>query len=186
MRIISGSARGRKLATFDSNQIRPTPDRVREALFSLLSSRFGSIHGLKVLELFAGTGAQSLEAISRGAISALLIEKSPYAINIIKQNISRCGFDAATRVIRGDVLNCLPQTLPCAPFDLILLDPPYQSNVITQVIEKIETLNLLTEGGIICAETAHDETLVYQGTIQKLQSRIYGSTGIHLFGALKE
>ncbi|MFO7576318.1 MAG: 16S rRNA (guanine(966)-N(2))-methyltransferase RsmD [Pelovirga sp.] len=182
MRIISGTARGRKLASFDGIEVRPTPDRVREALFSLLTSRFGSLHGRTVLELFAGTGAQSLEAISRGAATAVVVDQHPDAIALIRDNTRRCGFGDAVTIIQGTLPACLPLVRDAAPFDLILMDPPYNSGLIEQLIEQIATLNLLKDSGIICAETARGDVPQYQGTIVHLQSRSYGSTGVHLFG----
>jgi 16S rRNA (guanine(966)-N(2))-methyltransferase RsmD len=182
MRIIAGSARGKKLAAFDGKQIRPTPDRVREALFSMLVSRFGGLNGLKVLELFAGTGAQSLEALSRGVATAVMIEQSPYAIKLIKDNISACGFDERVIVIPGELPACLNKACQYAPFDMILLDPPYHAGLIDQIIVQIESLNLLAVGGIICAETSRHVVPSYQGALTLLDSRFYGSTAIHLFG----
>jgi 16S rRNA (guanine(966)-N(2))-methyltransferase RsmD len=182
MRIISGTARGRKLASFDGTEVRPTPDRVREALFSLLTSRFGSLHGLTILELFSGTGAQSLEAISRGAATAVVIDQHPGAIALIRENARRCGFADAVTVIQGTLPDCLSLVHDAGPFDLILMDPPYNAGLIEPLIEQIATLNLLQDSGIICAETARRDVPQYQGTIAHLQSRIYGSTGVHLFG----
>jgi 16S rRNA (guanine(966)-N(2))-methyltransferase RsmD len=186
MRIIAGSARGRKLAAFDGKQIRPTPDRVREALFSMLVSRFGGLSDLKVLELFAGTGAQSLEALSRGAATAVLIEQSPYAIRLIKDNISACGYDERATLIPGELPACLDKVCRYAPFNLILLDPPYHAGLTDLVIAKVESLNLLADGGIICAETHRSEIPQYRGTLTALDSRCYGSTAIHLFGLPEE
>ena len=182
MRIISGTARGRQLATFPGGKIRPTPDRVREALFSMLNSRFGSFSGRKVLELFAGSGALSLEALSRGAESAILVDSSAEAARIIGENIQRCHFENRARLIRQDVFKALHQLASAAPFDLILLDPPYRQDLIPQAIEKIESLNLLAENGIICAESEKKEELTDFGTLILLENRVYGSTRIHLFG----
>ncbi len=181
MRIISGSARGRQLASFDGKDIRPTPDRVREALFSILTSRFGSFNGLKVLELFAGSGAQALEAVSRGADSAILVDSGQVAAKTIPENIKRCQFKATVQFIPWDVFNTLPRLEQLGPFDLILLDPPYNKNLIPQVIEKIESLNLLAENGIICAESARDEELSDCGRLKLIESRVYGSSRIHLY-----
>jgi len=181
VRIISGSARGRQLAPISGKDIRPTPDRVREAVFSILTSRFGSFNGLKVLELFAGTGAQSLEALSRGAESAILVDSGIIAEKTIPENIKRCRFESNARFLRQDVFAVLPQLATSDPFDLILLDPPYHQNLLPQVIEKIEHLNLLAENGIICAESAKDEELGDFGTLKLTESRVYGSTRIHLY-----
>ena len=181
MRIISGTARGRQLAPFDGKDIRPTSDRVREAIFSILTSRFGSFNGLKILELFAGSGAQALEALSRGAKSAILVDSGSIAAKTIPENIKRCQFESVTRFLRQDAIAVLSQLDSSDPFDLILLDPPYNQNLLPQVIEKIEHLNLLAENGIICAESARDEELGNFGTLKLTDTRIYGSTKIHLY-----
>ncbi len=181
MRIISGSARGRQLATFSGKDIRPTPDRVREAVFSILVSHCGTFNGLKVLELFAGSGAQSLEALSRGAQAAIMVDYSYVAAQLIDENIQRCRFESSARFLRQDVLTVLPSLTSSAPFDLIFLDPPYKQNLIPTVIKKIENLNLLTENGIICAESAKDESLGDFETLKLIKSRVYGSTRIHLY-----
>jgi 16S rRNA (guanine(966)-N(2))-methyltransferase RsmD len=182
MRIISGTARGRKLVEFSGRGIRPTPDRVREALFSILASRFGSFAGLRVLELFAGSGAQSLEALSRGAQTALLVDASPQACQVIEENIQRCRCPDRARVLRGEALSLLPELTAAAPFQLILLDPPYHQGLIPQALAKIDSLQLLADDGIICAESASDEIVTSSGRLKQLESRRYGSTTIHLFG----
>ncbi|WP_321370861.1 16S rRNA (guanine(966)-N(2))-methyltransferase RsmD [uncultured Desulfuromusa sp.] len=179
MRIISGSARGRQLAPFQGKNIRPTPDRVREAIFSILTSKLGSFTELNILELFAGSGAQSLEALSRGAKSAVLIDADEYAIQVMNENIKRCRFESKAKVVKQNVFTALPQLVHSAPFDLILLDPPYNLNLISSTIEKIEHLNLIAENGIICAETSRAETLNDFKTLKLIDERIYGSTKIH-------
>ena len=181
MRIISGTARGRQLATFSGKDIRPTPDRVREAVFSILSSRFGSFNGLKVLELFAGSGAQALEALSRGAKSAILVDSGIIAAKTISENIERCRFESSARFMKQDIFLALPQLVSAAPFDLILLDPPYNQNLLPQALEKIERLNLLAENGIICAESSKNEVLEDCGNLKIIENRTYGSTRIHLY-----
>jgi len=168
MRIISGTARG-------------PPDRVREALFSILASRLGSFNGLRVLELFAGSGAQSLEALSRGAEMALLIDSSPQACQVIEENIRRCGCEHRARLLRADVLSSLPKLQDSAPFDLILLDPPYNQGLLPPVLEQIDSLQLLSDDGIICAESASREQMTDSGGLKLLDSRRYGLTTIHLF-----
>ncbi len=181
MRIISGTARGRKLTPFSGEGIRPTPDRVREALFSILNSRLGSFSGIKVLELFAGSGAQSLEALSRGAASAILVDVSAQAIKVIEENIRCCKVESTARVVRGDALTALPRLTKDGPFDLILLDPPYNQGLIPQALEKIEHLQLLADDGIICAESAAGEILTDSGKLKLIESRKYGSTMIHFY-----
>ena len=181
MRIISGTARGRQLANFSGAGIRPTPDRVREALFSILASRFGNFDGLKVLELFAGSGAQSLEAISRGAESAILVESNRQAISVIEENVLRCKFASKIVLKKQDVFTALPQLENAAPFDLILLDPPYNQEFIPRSLKQIEVLQLLSEDGIICAESASNEVVAAYGRLHLVDRRKYGSSTIHLF-----
>ncbi|HKJ05741.1 MAG TPA: 16S rRNA (guanine(966)-N(2))-methyltransferase RsmD [Geopsychrobacteraceae bacterium] len=180
MRIISGKARGRKLAEFSGTGIRPTPDRVREALFSLLFSRLGSFADLKVLDLCAGSGALSLEAISRHASSALMIDSGSDAIELMRENIKRCKFEQETEVSRQDVTRVLPSLTGRAPFDLIFLDPPYKRGMVPGLISEIDRLNLLSDDGIICAETESGETITGSGNLQCIESRRYGSTTVHL------
>lgn len=186
MRIISGTARGRQLAAFSGTGIRPTPDRVREALFSILSSRLGSFTGLSVLELFAGSGAQSLEALSRGAESAVVVDSSPQAIKLIEENAKRCKQESKLRIIKQDVLAALSRLSGEVPFDLILLDPPYHQDLIPQALEKIESLQLLSEDGIICAESASTESITSCGKLKLNESRKYGSSTIHLFSWIED
>jgi 16S rRNA (guanine(966)-N(2))-methyltransferase RsmD len=182
MRIISGSARGKQLAGFNGKEIRPTPDRVREALFSILTSRLGNFAGIRVLELFAGSGAQSLEALSRGAEKAVLIDSDKIAAQLIRENVSRCHFEDRVNFIAGDVFKSLSSAKSHGPFSLILLDPPYNKNLIPQALKAIEDLNLLNENGIICTESSKQEILEYDGAFSLLDDRIYGLTRIRLFG----
>ena len=107
MRIISGSVRGRKLAEFAGSGIRPTSDRAREAIFSILLSRYEFLQGMHVLELFAGSGAMSLEALSRGAQNALLVDSSPQAAKLISDNISRCKMESRAEFIKQPALAAL-------------------------------------------------------------------------------
>jgi 16S rRNA (guanine(966)-N(2))-methyltransferase RsmD len=139
-----------------------------------------------VLELFAGSGAQALEAISRGAQSAILVDSGKIAAATICENIKRCHFEQMTEFIRQDVYRALPGLVDSGPFDLILLDPPYRENHIPQVIEKIESLNLLAKNGILCAESAKNEEFNDLGSMTLLRSKVYGTTRIHLYGQLKD
>lgn len=182
MRIISGTARGRKLSEIPGKNIRPTPDRVREALFSIIASRFGSLGGLKVLELFAGSGAQGLEAVSRGAESAILVDSNTDAAKVIDENIRRCNFEERVRLLQADAFAALPRLRNEGPFDLILLDPPYNRDFLPRVLQQLDTLELLGEDGLICAESASNEPIPDAGKLQCIETRRYGTTAIHLFG----
>ncbi len=180
MRIISGSQRGRRLAEFDGTGIRPTSDRAREAIFSILLSRFDSLHGLGILELFAGTGAMSLEALSRGARSAILIDSSLESIKLVTDNISRCKMENSTELIKQDVLAALSVVARKGPFDLIFMDPPYNQGLIPLVLEQISTLQLLQHDGIILAESAAKEQIELPDAFELDSTRTYGNSKIHL------
>jgi 16S rRNA (guanine966-N2)-methyltransferase len=128
MRIIAGEWRGRKLIAPDTLAIRPTSDRIRESIFSILHSRYdGDWQSLRVADFCAGTGALGLEALSRGAIHAILIEKAPVALRLIEQNIAGLKAAARTTLLRSDVTK-LPRA--AAPVDVIFFDPPYSDAIV--------------------------------------------------------
>lgn len=181
MRIISGTARGKRLASFQGDAIRPTPDRVREAVFSILVSRMGKLQGIKVLDLFAGTGAMALEALSRGAEKAVLVDPGPEAQRVIPSNLHACRLQERSTFIRLDALSALSR-LPDPSYDLIFLDPPYGQGLAEKTITEIDRLELLAPEGILCAETDRREQLPesFDGLVLD-DRRIYGSTAVHLF-----
>ena len=181
MRIISGSARGVRLASFEGNQIRPTSDRVREALFSMLLSRMGTFTGRRVLDLYAGSGALSLEALSRGATHSTLIDQGRQAVTLIEKNARACRLKDKITLISGQVLEKLPQTQSSAPFDLIFLDPPYDKGLLTPTLEMISDLCLLDQDGIVCVEASTKENLPERiGQLRLNVQRRYGATQIFL------
>jgi len=119
LRVVAGQFKGRRLATPRGTRTRPTADRVREALFSLL----GDVGGVRVLDLYAGSGALGIEALSRGAASAVFVERDPPAVAAIERNLAAIGVDAV--VVRQDVMRYLPRA--DGPFELVFCDPPYDS-----------------------------------------------------------
>ncbi len=182
MRIISGSARGKKLAIFSGTEVRPTPDRVREAVFSMLLSRLGSFAGLEVLDLFAGTGAMGLEALSRGAKGALLVDKGTQSARIIPTNIEHCGLADQARFLKADVLKALVQLKAQKPFNLIFLDPPYGMGLVPEVIALISRNGLLAEDGLVCAEEARSAEVPDQiDNLVCVDRRVYGQSAVHFF-----
>lgn len=181
MRVIAGTSRGRRLATFEGREVRPTPDRVREALFSILLSKLGSFNGLRVLDLFAGSGALAIEALSRGAASACLVEKTHATAPIIHENLSRCHLSDRARLIIKDAWQALPGLVPDS-FDLVFLDPPYAQSLAEHALVEIDRLALLADGGIICAETGADEILPETvGQLQRIDLRRYGTIMISFY-----
>jgi len=175
-------ARGKKLATFTGSAIRPTPDRVREAIFSSLFSRLGTWQGKRVLDLFAGSGAMGLEALSRGAKECIFVDQGSQSAQIVPANLRSCGLERQARLIRMDVLAALPQLSGKESFDVIFLDPPYGKGLVNQTLNALSDLKLLAPDGIICAEAAKsDEVSDQAGDLCKINSRHYGSTSVYFF-----
>jgi 16S rRNA (guanine966-N2)-methyltransferase len=154
LRIVSGQWRGRKLAAPEGDTTRPTADRTRETLFSMLTSRLGSFEGLAVADLFAGSGALGLEALSRGAASCLFVEQDPAAIRAIRANIAALRAQAQTDVRAASALSLGPAK---APLDLVLLDPPYHSGAGAVALDKLARLGWVAAGTWVSLETAADE-----------------------------
>lgn len=156
MRIIAGDWRGRKLVAPKGEATRPTADRTRETLFSMLTSRVGSFEGLAVADLFAGSGALGLEALSRGAASCLFVEQDRAALDAIRANVA--ALDARTRaqVSAGSVMTLGPAK---AAHDLILLDPPYGTGAAGVALDRLLRLGWIGPGTWIAAETGARETL---------------------------
>lgn len=175
MRIIAGAARGRKLNTLPGDNTRPTLDRTREALFNILQTRVFDAH---VLDLFAGSGALALEALSRGAEDAVLCDKSPEACKVIAQNIEFVRVKDKATLMQCEAKTAL-QRLSGKTFDLIFLDPPYKCGLIDEALRGIAQYSLLAQDGLIAAETALDEGFdVPEGyTIKSV--RKYGKSLLH-------
>ena len=147
MRVITGTARGVQLKTPDGMVTRPTTDRVKEAMFSIIHF---DIPGADVLDLFGGTGQLGIEALSRGAKSAVFVDAGDPACKLIKENLKRTKLDGSARVIRADYLEFLRRT--GEKFDIILLDPPYAEVFLENSLKMITEIDILQSGGIIIAE----------------------------------
>ncbi|MDP3478800.1 MAG: 16S rRNA (guanine(966)-N(2))-methyltransferase RsmD [Desulfoprunum sp.] len=205
MRIISGWARGRKLFSPPANSqaIRPTSDRAREALFNIIS---GHIEHADVLDLFAGTGALGLEALSRGANTVTFVENSRQALELIKRNLLVCmpGISmsppdhppqkplphakkpAIISVIQHDLRKGLPlktfDKKQLSSFDLVFLDPPYSTGLCQQLLKDWDNHNRLKPDGLLIAEERSSETLVDQfSTLRLVDKRTYGETGFWIY-----
>ena len=184
MRIIGGTARGRKLFTPPLHEkcIRPTSDRAREALFNILGNR---IVDATVLDLFAGTGALGLEAFSRKARFIVFIDNNRLALQLIKKNILLCltGYtgDCGIRVVQHDLTKSIPKNkLPPEThqgFDIIFADPPYAQNISFSVLEFINNSSLLTQNGLLIVEEKHTVELPSTlATLELIDRRVYGET----------
>ena len=180
MRIISGQLRGRKLQTFKGSDVRPTSDKVRESLFNILGPKPVNA---SVLDLFSGTGALGIEALSRGAGMAVFVDHSTRALGVLNKNLERCALDQCTRVIQWNIaknLHCLkafPQT-----FDLVFMDPPYHYGLVPLTIKNLMQSQCLAAGALLLAE--HEiRPALDTGSIHlaRIDSRRYGRTGLSFF-----
>lgn len=147
MRVISGTAGGRKLKKPAGYAIRPTSDMVKESLFNIIQFR---IEGKSVLDLFAGTGQLGIEALSRGAARAVFVDSDPAAVKLIRGNLELCGYDGAADVYERDALVYLEDR---GTFDIILIDPPYDTRLAAAAVEKIFEFDKINIDGIIVCET---------------------------------
>ncbi len=180
MRIISGKYRGRRLQSIPGNSIRPTSDRVKEAMFSILGT---TCRQAAVLDLFAGTGALGLEALSRGARQVVFIDKSRRALEAIRKNIALCRAAGQTRVLKWDIaknLACLAgrDTL----YDLVFMDPPYGTELAATVLEHLEKHGILGAGAQIVIEHARNDLPEPGPAFELTSQRTYGRTMLSFIG----
>ena len=177
MRVIAGKAKGIVLKTPDGMLTRPTADRVKEALFSILQF---DIPGTKVLDLFGGTGQLGIEAISRGAKSAVFVDAADAPCRLIKENLRRAKMETEGRVVRADYLQFLSQCRET--FDIIFLDPPYAEVFLENSIKKISEIDILQSGGIIVTERPVEKALNLEiDGFSRSKDYKYGRTLITLY-----
>lgn len=176
MRIISGSRRGHRLFEFKGQDIRPTTDRVKEAIFSMIA---GYIPDAEVLDMFAGSGALSFEMISRGAAHAVLIDKDKRSVEVIKRNIEALGFESGCEVVNTSCFDWLKMNT--RHFDVIFLDPPYNKGFIEESLDAIVKTDALSDDGIIVLESDNtDFRSGFPGLMMRKQKR-YGRTYITVY-----
>jgi 16S rRNA (guanine(966)-N(2))-methyltransferase RsmD len=177
MRIIAGKLKGRRIASPKDSSIRPTTDKVKEALFSMVQLY---LEDAIVIDLFSGTGNLGLEAISRGAARCYFCDRSRDSISLTRENIKGCGVEDQGILLSGDYGSCLDRVKEKA--DIILLDPPYEKDLLEKCIRKISDLDLLQEDGIIVAERGSREELKEEiGSFSMIKEKRYGTIRISLF-----
>ena len=184
MRVIAGTARGRRLAAPGDSTVRPTADRVREALFSILTSRRENLAGCRVLDLFAGTGALGIEALSRGASQAVFVDSRQSSLRLVEKNLALTGLSAAGRTVAMDARQALALLVrQGARFDLVFCDPPYRDLVVRdQVLAMLGSGELLATDAIVVIEgAARDLAPEAVGLLHRDDSRTYGDTAITFF-----
>ena len=177
MRVIAGQWRGRPLVAPKGDATRPTADRTREALFSMLTSRLGSFEGLAVADLFAGSGALGIEALSRGAGSCLFVEQDGAALDALKANLAKLGTRGDVR--SGSVMALGPAR---APLDLIMMDPPYGTGAGLVALDKLARLGWTNAATWVSIETARDEAVEVAGFAIDT-SRVHGKARVTLLRA---
>jgi 16S rRNA (guanine966-N2)-methyltransferase len=155
MRIVAGEWRGRPIEAPPGRSTRPTADRVRETLFSMLASRLGSFEDLRIADLFAGSGALGFEALSRGAAEATFVENDPQAGAAIRRNAAKLGATDRIRILAGSAL-ALPRS---EPFDLVFADPPYKPGSGAAIVAAVADAGWLAPGGWMSVETSRDDAV---------------------------
>lgn len=180
MRVISGSAKGRPLKAVPGMGTRPTTDKVKEAIFSMIGPYFD---GGQVLDLFAGTGGLSIEALSRGMDRAVLTDIDKKSIDTIRHNLQAAGLTEQAEIYRNEAARALKALMKReAKFDLVFLDPPYRLKVVQELIEQLDQANMLNPHATIVVE--HDAEDVYQDPIGRLQwvrRAEYGDTAVTIY-----
>lgn len=176
MRIIAGTRRGLKLIPFAGRDIRPTADRLRESVFNII----GPIgDNCRVLDLFAGTGALGIEALSRGAAEAVFIDKDPKALALIKANLARCRFTDRARVLGGDIATALAR-LGSQPrcVDLVFIDPPYAKGLVAAALDQLHRCAIPCPEALVVVEHDQAEPVEVDGGpfVREGKRRVYGKT----------
>ncbi len=175
MRVITGSARGMTLRTLEGNDVRPTTDKVKEAVFSAIQFE---IEGRRILDLFAGSGQLGIEALSRGAESAVFVDSDKNAVKIIKENLAKTRLDSAASVAQTDSIAFL--TMTDRIFDVAFLDPPYGKGLLQKALSKIG--EHIAEGGIVICEHPFGEELEEEtGGLVKQKEYKYSKVAVTLY-----
>jgi len=183
MRAIAGSARGRLLSSPSGNRIRPTSDRVKEAVFSSLTSRFGAFDRLQVLDLFAGSGSLGIEALSRGAKHAVLVDSHPDSIRLIKNNLVNTGLADSAEVLLMDAAKAVRELSGKAKrFDIIFADPPYtEKATYEKIMQLISEIPLTSETAVIVIESDSRFHFHPAENLRNVSRKVYGDTAIWMF-----
>ena len=183
MRIISGSARGRRLLSPKNSLIRPTADRVKESLFNILNGLIACYDSCRTLDIFAGTGNLGIEALSRGAAYAFFIDNHKESVALVIKNLRMLGFDDRGRVIEREALSALRSLDKMkAPFQLVFIDPPYRQGLAERVMQFLATSALIDGNSLVIVEISSNELLPTAfDNLREFDRRVYGDTAIVFF-----
>jgi 16S rRNA (guanine966-N2)-methyltransferase len=190
MRITAGSFGGRTLTAPRDGRVRPTADKVRQAIFNILSHNdFGTgfaLEGCRVADIFAGTGAMGIEALSRGAAFALFVDDSAESRALIRENVEALSLTGVTKIWRRDATNLGPMAAGSGgPFELVILDPPYRKGLIEPAVASLRDGGWLCPGAVIVAETGEDESIPATDGFTQFDERVYGDTRVKILVAAK-
>ena len=175
MRVITGSARGKRLRSLEGNDVRPTTDKVKEGIFSAIQF---DIEGRRFLDMFAGSGQMGIEALSRGALSAVFVDSSPAAIKVCTENVLSAGFEAEAKILKRDSIGYVTTTNEV--FDIAFLDPPYEAGILPRAL--MEVSKKMSDYGIIICEHPTDISLPEETegfTVQKVYR--YGKINVTVY-----
>ena len=188
MRITGGTFGGRTLVAPRDNRVRPTSDKVRQAIFNiLLHNDLGAgftPEGARVADLFAGTGALGIEALSHGAAFCLFVDDAAESRALIRENVEALALTGASKIWRRDATKLGPMGAGAGgPFELVFLDPPYRMGLIALALASLREGAWLADGAVVVAETAEDEVIPPTDGFQRLDERVYGDTRVLFIGA---
>lgn len=175
MRVITGSARGMTLKTLDGNDVRPTTDRVKEAVFSAIQFE---TQGRRVLDLFAGSGQLGIEALSRGAKEAVFVDADKNAIRTVKENLAKTRLDANASVLQTDSLAFLGMT--DKTFDIVFLDPPYLTGLLQKALSRVEA-HVADGGVVVCEHPCNEQLPEESGGLKKHKEYRYGKVAVTIY-----
>ena len=180
MRIIAGTAGGRRLRSLKGRAMRPTQDRVREALFNIIGE---AVSGSRFLDLFAGAGGVGIEALSRGAERAVFVENHPPAAAAIRDNLTACGFSSGYRVLKADALRFISGAERRGEsFDIVFVDPPYRSDLAERALQKLGASDIMVSGGLAVAEYSSTELMAEKyGRLVLDDTRRFGDTALSFY-----
>lgn len=180
MRVISGSAKGRKLKAPPGLDTRPITDMIKGALFNIWGSK---VAGSKLLDLFAGSGSVGIEALSRGAEKVFFVDKSNQAVRVIKENLSHCGFEKVGHVYHGDIFQALGVLARQGElFDLIYIDPPFtNSQIFSEVMELLDRTDIYGENADIVLRTPRKMEMPSFIRLKKYRHKSYGESSLHYY-----
>ncbi len=183
MRVISGTARGRRLVSFRGDTIRPTADKVKGSIFNIIASNFGPFENMEVLDLFSGTGNLGIEALSRGADKAVFVDENRGSINILKENIGICGLAERSEIIQATVESGIKiLSKRGTRFNLVFLDPPYGKGLVEKTMEEIVSRDILEDGAVVIAEhSLREQPLIEYDGLTLTDRRKYGDTEISFY-----